>query len=115
MPPGNFVGVDPAAEVAALRSDTSGAEPASSEAFDVVVLGGGLAGLCAAHRLAKRGVKRVVLLEAADRSRRACVAPCTQCIDRGSRFPAVFNVHPQGARRPRTLQHHSAHWQRLLS
>ena len=66
MPPGTFVGVDPAAEVAALRADTSGAEPASSEAFDVVVLGGGLAGLCAAHRLAKRGVKRVVLLEAAD-------------------------------------------------
>ena len=66
MPPGTFVGVDPAAEVAALRDDTSGAEPASSEAFDVVVLGGGLAGLCAAHRLAKRGVKRVVLLEAAD-------------------------------------------------
>ena len=55
MPPGTFVGVDPAAEVAALRADTSGAEPASSEAFDVVVLGGGLAGLCAAHRLAKRG------------------------------------------------------------
>ena len=66
MPPGTFVGVAPAAEVSALRNDTSGAEPASSEAFDVVVLGGGLAGLCAAHRLAKRGVRRVVLLEAAD-------------------------------------------------
>lgn len=41
--------------------------PSQTESFDVVVIGGGIGGLATVDELMKKGVKKVLLLEAADR------------------------------------------------